>query len=280
MGKWQCDGGDVWATLCRTKGIKPPPPVPIPTNQRNMTVYSNAAAVELFVNGASYGVRNLPLQSNKQGAPQVQSWAEWLNITWANGNVTAIARDAAGVAVATHTRWTTREAASLMISVDVPSPISGTGAKLLLDGQDTALVRASVLDAAGRVVHDGNNSVTFKVVSGPGRLVGTHNGFVGSHGRNDNATMRAYHGLVRAVVMVTSVAGRTLAERNLIEAIDLDAVHIKGHDGIVADEAIVLEASAIGLPPAHISIPVSANLEADGVLAIAAAAAGKPASFY
>ena len=58
---------------------------------------------------------------------------------------------------------------------DAPSAATGTGTALVADGQDTALVRCSVVDARGVVVPDGRQfptrpavNVTFEVVSGQG----------------------------------------------------------------------------------------------------------------
>ena len=51
---------------------------------------------------------------------------------------------------------------------------------MLLDGQDTALVRCSIVDAAGHLVRDAADVVTFGVASGPGAVVGVHSGQVRS----------------------------------------------------------------------------------------------------
>ena len=67
-----------------------------------------------------------------------------------------------------------------MLSLDVPSAATGTGTALLLDGQDTALVRCSIVDAAGHLVRDAADVVTFGVASGPGAVVGVHSGQVRS----------------------------------------------------------------------------------------------------
>jgi hypothetical protein len=43
-------------------------------------------------------------------------------------------------------------AASISLSVDVPSPSTGTGDALIADGTDVALIRATILDAAGEKI--------------------------------------------------------------------------------------------------------------------------------
>jgi hypothetical protein len=94
-------------------------------------------------------------------------------------------------------RYTNGKAAKLALSLDCPSKITGTGEALLLDGQDAALVRASVLDSAGRVMHLATNIITFQVISGPGIVQGTGNGDPHCHEPNNAPWHSAYHGLVR-----------------------------------------------------------------------------------
>ena len=161
------------------------------------------------------------------------------------------------------------------------------------------------------MAHLASSNVTFRVVSGPGRIqgthartharthahththtrthrspnsltlpcpaLGTHNGDVHSHLPNDSPTYPAYHGLVRAVVRVTSAAGRPAAERALLAKID-----VRGPLAAAARAAadttatpIVVEASSPGFAPARVTIPTSTDLAADGVMAVAAAGAGK-----
>ena len=280
MGDWHCDGPDVWQTLCTTGGFEPPPPPPAPTNARNMTVYSSAASVEVFVNGASLGKKPLPVQTRTVNATVFNTWAEYDDVTWKPGNLTAVAYDGEGAAVAVDTRLTCGAAAKLVLSIDSPSPQTGTGSALLADGQDAALIRASVVDSLGNVVHNADDAITFAVKSGSGRLVGTHSGRQDSHGRADSATVHAYHGLARAVVTTTSVAALPAAERALLAQIDLDS----DRSGLLGAEAeppvdIVVEATAPGLGTAEVSVRVSTDQAADGVLAVAAASAGKTVLF-
>jgi hypothetical protein len=154
------------------------------------------------------------------------------------------------------------------------------------------------------------DTVTFRVVSGPGRVQGTHNGDPHAHARNDAPSHAAYHGLVRAVVRVTSVAARPHAERAALARIDvggpmaagtLSAMHTgagthvqarvsmggntsapAAADALELEELqpIVVEASAPGLPPARISIAVSTDAAADGIVAVAEAGAGKQVNFF
>ena len=120
--------------------------------------------------------------------------------------------------------------------------------------------------------------ITFAVLSGPGKLIGTHNGKNSQHGRNDRPQVSAYHGLARGVVSVTSVAGRSAHERGLMATIDVDA-DVEGIDGKHDHNVIVVTADSPGLDGARIEIPLSTDLERDGVLAVAAAGAGLPVTF-
>ena len=130
------------------------------------------------------------------------------------------------------------------------------------------------------------DTVTFRVVSGPGRVQGTHNGDPHAHARNDAPSHAAYHGLVRAVVRVTSVAARSSMERTALARIDVHGPMAAGEQAepveqaTAATEPIVVEASAPGLAPARISIAVSTDPAADGILAVAVAAAGKQVDFF
>lgn len=276
MVRFGCSANE-WDYLCRTGGAAPPAPPPSPPNSKDVTVYSAAASVELVVNGVSLGIRQLPTQRRTENATVVRTWAEWANVRWAPGNATVIGRDATGEVVAVSTRFTSGAAARIVLSLDAPSARTGTGVALLADGQDTALVRATVVDAAGHKVHDASNVITFSVRSGDGRLVGTHNGRVDSHARSDSDAVPAYHGLARAVVSVTSAAALPQAQRTLLAQIDADS-DLTGLDGRLSSDTIVVEASSPGIPSALLSIPVSTAPE-HGVLAVAAAAAGNPISF-
>ena len=177
-------------------------------------VYSSCPEVELLVNGVSKG---------KQAVARYM-WAEWSNASpdegtrtratagvsssklpgfpFMAGNLTAIGYNAAGAIVASHTVQTASTPAVLRIAVDVPSIATGTGEKLVLDGQDTALLRAEVLDSQGRLVPWASNNVTFAVISGPGKVIAVGNGDPTNHQPNRVAWRDAFHGLVRGIVQV------------------------------------------------------------------------------
>jgi len=241
---------------------------------RSIHVYSSTRLVELFVNGESQGQRTITTMSEGPG-----SYAEFLNVTWKPGNLTAVAIDSSGNIVARDTRMTNGKATSIFLSLDAPSKLTGTGEALLADGQDAALLRASVLDESGEVMHLASNNITFKVVSGPGRVQGTHNGDPHLHASNVSPSSPAYHGLVRAVIRVTETSGRDPVERDLLSRIDVRGpmVYQASYDNDV--KSIVVEASSRGLKSAQITIPIS-NDPSNGVIEVARAYAGKVVDFF
>ena len=245
---------------------------------KTMHAYSSAPSIELLVNGRSIGSKAVTRMVDGPGA-----YAEWVAVPWEAGTVTAVARDTEGKAVAQTERRTNGEATALVLSIDAPSATTGTGSALLLDGQDAALLRASVVDDHGDVVHSASHNVSFRVVSGPGRVQGCHNGDTRSHLRNDLSWYPAYHGLVRAIVRVTSVAGREQWERNLLSQIDQHgpmALRTSGAPQGGEETAIVVEASTPGLKPVQVAIVTSTDAKKDGVMEIAASMAGKPVDFF
>ncbi len=144
-----------------------------------------------------------------------------------------------------------------------------TGSALLLDGHDAALVRAAVVDAHGHVVWGASHNVSFAVVSGPGVVLGTHNGDTRCHEPNGVPWRSAYHGLVRAVVRVAAATARPDAERKLMAFVDR-----KGAADLASPAtSIVVQASAPGVAPATISVPTSLDAS-HGVMAVARASAG------
>jgi hypothetical protein len=91
----------------------------------------------------------------------------------------------------------------------------------------------------------------------------------------------AYHGLVRAVIRVTSTAARGQRERELLSTIDTDGPMAARNVAQmqISGEPIVVEASADGFAPVQVSIPTSTD-STDSVFAAAEAAAGKPVNFF
>lgn len=145
--------------------------------------------------------------------------------------------------------------------------------------RDAALVRVSVVDSDGRLVttpEGGAHNVTFRVVSGPGRVVGVGNGNPSCHEPNRAPWRTTYHGLARAVVQTTVNA--VTSDRFRQREIDVDSGAVSsvvdGNDkslfGLMGTlNGIVVEATAPGFPAAQVTIAVSVDANTDHVLAVA-----------
>lgn len=254
-------------------------PERFPSTQGNETrsvhAYSSAPFVQLLLNGRDQGTKQVLRMVQGPG-----SYAEWNEVPFEVGRIEAVARAAPSIAspiLARDAKQTNGWIAGLRLSVDAPNIITGTGKALLLDGQDVALLRASIVDDLGHVAHLASNNISFRVLSGPGTLLGAHNGDPKSHLPNNLHWYPAYHGLVRAVVRVTSVSARSWDERQLLARIDASGPFVTSMEDA---QPIVVEATMQGYPSVTVSIPVSEDMKEAGVLAAASAAAGKPVDFF
>ncbi len=219
---------------------------------RTIQAYTNAEMAELWLNGKSLG----KVSVNWQG------WAEWSGITFSAGNITANALDSQNQVKAGHTVLTAGAAVKIVAMIDVPSTKTGTGSMLMMDGQDAGMVSAAIVDANGKVVPSSSANVTFRVLSGPGRIIGVGNGDPSCHEPNQVPWRSAYHGLVRAIVQVTENHPTSeLLLKRLME-VDRDG----GKRTLVAPEdsaapsSIVVEASSEGLGSSTVEISVSGSL--------------------
>ena len=192
-------------------------------------------------------------------------------------NATLLARDASGVVVGSHTVLApSGPPAALTLTLDAPSPATGTGERLVLDGHDCALVRVSVVDKAGVLISVSPVNVTWSVVSGPGRLGGVGAGDPSSHEQPGGTTVATCGGLARAIFIATvdCVSGG----RDRVRAVDVEGsegpTSVLPQDSPCPEDDIVVAADAPGLPRALLHIPVSGDGSVDGVLAVARASAG------
>ena len=123
-----------------------------------------------------------------------------------------------------------------------------------------------------------HSAQTYSVVSGPGRIVGVHSGDPASHEPNQAEFHTAYHGLVRAVVQVTTHLAASRADRMRMKRMEPDnevvMVDTPEREAAFAAQDIVVEASAPGLPAQRVAIKTSTDAAQDGVLAVAAKTAG------
>jgi len=124
---------------------------------------------------------------------------EW-SPTWAAGSINVIAYAKNGSVLGKVTVETTGAPASVVLEVE--TGVNG----IFADRQDAALIKASIVDSAGRVVPTASNKITFSV-SAEGRLIGVGNGDPSSH-EPDKANYRsAFNGLARAIVQALDKPG-------------------------------------------------------------------------
>jgi hypothetical protein len=109
----------------------------------DVQVFSDAPFVELFLNGKSLGKKPNP----------AFNYTNFEDVEYAPGNLTAVGTSGAWPDTPTHTILTAGVPHAIVLSLDVPSVMTGTGSTLLLDGHDAALVRATVVDAAGTYIY-------------------------------------------------------------------------------------------------------------------------------
>lgn len=141
------------------------------------------------------------------------------------------------------------------------------------------LVRATITDSSGQLVADATHNVSFSILQGPGKIIGSHAGNPIDHEPNQSPWHSAYHGLVRGLVKVTMDAASPLWHRERLRQIDVDSgslTTIVDGDCDGVPPSIVIQATAPGLTPATLSIPTSHDAASAGVLPVAAASAGEP----
>lgn len=176
-------------------------------------------------------------------------------------NVTIVGIGADGAPQGSHSLLAGSNAAAsrLNLVVDVPSPLTGTGEALYLDGQDLAFVRAELVDARGVLARNSDVNLTYSVVSGPLRLVGVGSGSIRNHQHVNGDTYHTWQGLGRAVVQATLDC--TGEHRDVAAQIDTDAP-ASLYDSSCPPEGtygVVKATSADGKLWASVHIPVSGH---------------------
>jgi hypothetical protein len=179
-------------------------------------------------------------------------------------NITIIGKDAQGNVQSTHTGYMPSQLEKVSLYIDAPSPGSGTGSALALDGTDMGLVRAALEDRNGRLISAQDTNISFSVLSGPGRIYGVGSGDPTCDCHPMGDTCATYGGLVRAVVQVNTDC--ISPNRQFVVSMDRDAntrTKIAGGAlGPCPAGPIVVHASAIingTAVSAQISIPVSSD---------------------
>ncbi len=149
--------------------------------------YSNAAKVELFLNGQSLGAKEMPKNGHL-------SWS----VPYAPGRLSARAFDAAGTLIAQDRVETTGAPAALSLSTDRTA--------LTADGEDLTMIEVDVRDAQGRIVPTAGNLVSF-TLSGPGRIAGVGNGAPSCHEPDQASSRSAFNGKCLVIVGANDAPG-------------------------------------------------------------------------
>jgi len=227
---------------------------------RTINVYTNCPRVTLQLNG-----------KHLAGFVEDVSFfgmATFERVPYEAGNLTALGWDATGKnLVASHSTFTPGEAAALSLSIDVPSVATGTGDAVLADGEDVAMLRATLLDSNGHLVpSNGDHNISFRIVSGDARVIATHNGDPANISPNHSPWVPTYGGLARAIVRVTIDASSPFRHR--IAEIDAESrrnVRVRVESTIDPEDVadIVVEATvAVGdrYITARVTVPVTTDL--------------------
>lgn len=125
-------------------------------------VYSNAASVELLLNGRSLGSKPRPADDSAR---------RW-EVPFEAGTIRAVARDASGKVVGSDELRTAGAPAAVRLIAEAPAMGS--------DFDSIGFVRVEVIDAKGVVVPTAANRVRIEV-EGPGKLVAYDNGSPTEH---------------------------------------------------------------------------------------------------
>lgn len=131
-----------------------------PGQQVDVRACSNAAAIELFVNGASHGRRKI---DHRHGRELVPTW----QVVYEPGTILAVAYDEAGKEVARDSHTSFTDSSRLVLSADRNI--------LRADGEDLCFVTVSTEDALGNPVENAADYIKAEL-TGPGRILGMDNG--------------------------------------------------------------------------------------------------------
>ena len=171
--------------------------------------YSNAASVELFLNGETLGKKTFTKKQTsdgrtyQEGANANELYLEW-KVTFEAGTLEAVARDEAGNIVARDKIVTAGEPAGVRLVKEENA--------IAADGKDLTYIYYEIVDSKGNVVPTANNLVRFQL-HGQGQIVGVDNGEQASRERYkeqaDGSWIRkAFNGKGVVIVKSTEQAGK------------------------------------------------------------------------
>jgi len=171
--------------------------------------FSNAASVELFLNGQSLGKKEYTKKRTEDGRPYHEGakpselYLEWL-VKYQPGTLTAIARDENGKEIARDSVTTAGEPARVRLTKEEHV--------ITADGKDLSYIHYEIVDGDGNVVPTANNLVHFNL-HGQGQIVGVDNGEQASRERykaqaDGTWQRRAFNGKGVVIVKSTEKEGK------------------------------------------------------------------------
>ena len=171
--------------------------------------YSNAASVELFLNGNTLGKKTFTKKQTsdgrtyQEGAKPNELYLEW-KVAFEAGTLEAVARDEAGNIIARDKIVTAGEPAGVRLVKEEHA--------IAADGKDLTYIYYEIVDSKGNVVPTANNLVRFQL-HGQGQIVGVDNGEQASRERYkeqaDGSWIRkAFNGKGVVIVKSTEQAGK------------------------------------------------------------------------
>ncbi|MBQ0020523.1 MAG: DUF4982 domain-containing protein [Bacteroidales bacterium] len=170
-----------------------------PGEKLDITTYTNADEVELFVNGKSYGVKKNNLKDAK-----LRNQIRWKDVVYQNGNCEAVARTN-GKVVACHKAETTGKAVKLLI-VNENADRKTVSAESAADGNILTHLRVIAVDSKGRRVPNATGDVKIKV-AGNAEIAAMGNGNITSDELNMVDHRMLFNGSCLAILRSGANAG-------------------------------------------------------------------------
>ena len=164
-----------------------------PGQKLDITTYTNADEVELFVNGKSIGI-----QKNDKSSAKMRNQIRWRDVEYQDGYILAVARTN-GTEVAQHRIETTGPAVALRIEAD------NTAWKA--DGMDLQHLRIIAVDGKGRRVPNATGEVHL-AVSGNAELVAVSSGNHNSDELNVTNNRNLFNGSILGILRASTDPGK------------------------------------------------------------------------
>lgn len=165
--------------------------------------YSNAASVELFLNGESLGKKDFYQRKTSDGRSYQEGENEHIYLEWQvayePGELKAVARDFDGNIIAEDMVKTAKDPAQVRLTPDREV--------ITADGLDLSYILVEILDSEGNLVPTADNNVKFQI-SGNGKIVGVDNGDATEVTQSYKGSERkAYSGKAMVIVQSTTDMG-------------------------------------------------------------------------